>query len=390
MGFRYDLESRLFMEIEERIRTQIEDILINDARNFSEIKKMASLDEPLEVEALADERNLYRRILNSYRNTVNEVNKLLEENIGSLSGFYRIVESIKEKEDFQEICSQIVDCILQDFNADYCSLLFPENKNTLCLEGIREDRKFLRIHSKTSLLGNSEFEHELTRMVEEADFGCLNIEDVYKEPRFNSVDFPGVVRSVLCLPVVLQNTPVGYLILSHSLPSFFHENHIRVLKILGSLIAHLKLLHQGNNGLSAPKPPESSGQALTESPEAYSVVLMEFETQDVYGRPVPLEKEAVREIRVQLQRVLEGKESVLFYGEKELLVFMPGVSSELLPGRVRNLRDAFHQWRAARLEEQRMARVSIGFSVCEGEEDLSRTLEVASAVMHPESEDDTA
>jgi hypothetical protein len=37
-----------------------------------------------------------------------------------------------------------------------------------------------------------------------------------------------------------------------------------------------------------------------------------------------------------------------------------------------------------------MARVSIGFSVCEGEEDLSRTLEVASAVMHPESEDDMA
>ena len=141
------------MEIEDRIRTQIEAILVNDARNFSEIKKMAAEDEPLEADVLTDERNLYHRIINSYRNAVSEVNKLLEENIGSLSGFYRIVESIKEKEDFQEICSQIVDCILQDFGADYCSLLFPESDNTLCLEGIREDRKFLRIHSKTSLLG---------------------------------------------------------------------------------------------------------------------------------------------------------------------------------------------------------------------------------------------
>ena len=86
------------MEIEERIRSQIEAILTNDARNFSEIQKMASADEPLDTEALADERNLYHRIINSYRNAVSEVNKLLEENIGSLSGFYRIVESIKEKE----------------------------------------------------------------------------------------------------------------------------------------------------------------------------------------------------------------------------------------------------------------------------------------------------
>ena len=234
------------MEIEDKIRTQIEAILVNDARNYSEIKKMAEDDEPLDASMPTDERNLYHRIINSYRNAVSEVNKLLEENIGSLSGFYRIVESIKEKEDFQEICSQIVDCILQDFGADYCSLLFPEIDDTLCLEGIREDRKFLRVHSKTSLLGSREFERELTRMAEESG-ECLNIEDIYKEPRFNTVDFPGVVRSVLCLPMFLRNAPAGYLILSHSLPSYFHENHIRVLKILGSFIAHLRLLHQGGH-----------------------------------------------------------------------------------------------------------------------------------------------
>src|SRR5512136_1295218 len=175
------------MEIEDKIRTQIEAILVNDARNYSEIKSMAEEDEPLDASLPTEERNLYHRIINSYRNAVSEVNKLLEQNIGSLSGFYRIVESIKEKEDFQEICSQIVDCILQDFSADYCSLLFPETADTLCLEGIREDRKFLRIHSKTSLLGSREFERALTLMAEEAGTDCLKIEDVYKEPRFNSV-----------------------------------------------------------------------------------------------------------------------------------------------------------------------------------------------------------
>jgi hypothetical protein len=374
------------MEIEERIRSQIEAILINDARNFSEIKRMATDDEPLEAEALADERNLYHRIINSYRNAVSEVNKLLEQNIGSLSGFYRIVESIKEKEDFQEICSQIVDCILQDFNADYCSLLFPESIDTLCLEGIREDRKFLRIHSKTSLLGSREFERELTRMAEEAGMDCLRIEDVYKEPRFNSVDFPGVVRSVLCLPIVLHGMPVGFLILSHSLPSFFHENHIRVLKILGSFIAHLRLLHQSGNILPSLPKPAPTDQALPEAPECYAVVLVEFEKLDAYGRHVQLEKEAVREIRMRLQSALEGKESILFYREKELLVLMPGVSSEMLPARVRSLREAFHQWLAERSEEERTIQINLGFSVCDAEEDLSRTLEVAAVVMHPEED----
>jgi hypothetical protein len=375
------------MEIEDKIRTQIEAILVNDARNYSEIKKMAEDDEPLDASMPTEERNLYHRIINSYRNAVSEVNKLLEENIGSLSGFYRIVESIKEKEDFQEICSQIVDCILQDFGADYCSLLFPEGGDTLCLEGIREDRKFLRVHSKTSLLGSREFEQQLTRMAEESG-ECLNIEDVYKEPSFNAVDFPGVVRSVLCLPMFLRGAPVGFLVLSHSLPSFFHENHIRVLKILGSFIAHLRLLHQGGGIVPCVGPQTQSVQESPEEPDAYSVVLMEFDTQDNYGRSIPLQKEAIREIRPRLQRALEARESILFYGERDLLVFMPGVTSEHLPARVRGLRDTFRSWQSESANDRSGIRMNLGFSVCEGEEDLSRTLEVASLVMHPDSDEE--
>ena len=375
------------MEIEDKIRTQIEAILVNDARNYSEIKKMAEDDEPLDASLPTEERNLYHRIINSYRNAVSEVNKLLEENIGSLSGFYRIVESIKEKEDFQEICSQIVACILQDFGADYCSLLFPESGDTLCLEGIREDRKFLRIHSKTSLLGSREFELQLTHMAEESG-ECLNIGDIYKDPSFNSVDFPGVVRSVLCLPMYLHGSPAGFLVLSHSLPSYFHENHVRVLKILGSFIAHLRLLHQGGNIAPLRLPQAPAAQEPSEDPDAYSVVLMEFETHDPYGRRIPLPKEAVREIRLQLQRTLEVRESVLFYGERDLLVFMPRMTAEQLPARIRGLDETFRRWQSESAEDRSKVRMNLGFSVCEGEEDLSRTLEVASLVMHPDADEE--
>jgi hypothetical protein len=374
------------MEIDDRIRTRIEAILVNDAKNFSEIKKMAEDGEPLESDILADERSLYHRIINNYRNAVDEVNKLLEENIRSVSGFYRIVESIKEKADFQEICIQIVDCILQDFGVEYCSFLFPEQEETLCLEGIHEDCKFLRIHSKNSLLGNKEFEQELTRMALESS-ECLNIEDIYREPRFNTVDFPGVVRSVLCLPIMLHDMPAGFLILSHSLPNFFQANHIRVLRILGSLIAHLRLLHQSGRISPSATPPVSPIQYASEEADVHAIVLIGFDTLDAYGRRIPLEKEAVREIRRQMQSTLKERESILFYGEAELLAFLPGVVSEALAGRVCQLREIFHQWQKARLEKRSNARISFGFSVCEKEEDLAKALEVAALVMHPETED---
>jgi hypothetical protein len=380
------------MEIEDKIRTQIEAILINDARNFKEIKKMATADEPLEAEVLAEERNLYQRIINSYRNAVGEVNKLLEENIASLSSFYRIVDSIKEKKDFQEICSRIVDCILQDFNADYCSLLFPEDDDTLCLEGICEDRRFLRIHTAENLLGSREFEMELTRMSE--DHGdCLYIEDVYKEPRFNTFDFPGVVRSVLCHPITLSDRPAGFLLLSHSLPKFFHENHIRVIRILGNYIAHLRLLHYSGtlpdlSGLENP-PEDPMDSEESDIPDTSAIVLVSFDSQDSYGRRVPLGKESIRDIRTRIRSVLDGKESVLFYRDRELIVFMPGVTSELLPGRVRCVREAFVNWQAKRMNERKDIRMNVGFSVCEGDEDLSRMLEIASVVMHPESDEES-
>jgi hypothetical protein len=376
------------MEIEDRIRTQIEAILINDARNFTEIRKSATEDEPLETDEFEEERNLYHRIINSYRNAVNEVNKLLEENIDSLSGFYQIVESIKEKDDFQEICCRIVQCILQDFGPDYCSLLFPESDNRICVEGICEERKFFRIHSRESLLGSKEFEDELIRLAGESP-ECLNIEDVYKEPRFNSVDFPGVVRSILCLPIVLWKSPVGFLVLSHSLPQFFHENHVRVLKVLGSLIAHLRLLHQSGHMAQPTMPSSDAASESCGSPDAYSVVLMEFDTLDEYGRRVQIAKQFIREIRLRMQGILQPKESILFYGEKELLVLLPETSSEALPLRIRALRECFDGWRCAKIETQRHARINLGFSVCEGEEDLSRTLEIASVVMHPETEEGT-
>lgn len=371
------------MEIENRIRTQLEAILANDARNLSEIKQMALSDEPLDPDVLAEERNRYHRIINGYRNAVNEVNKLLEQNVGSLSGFYRLLDSIKDKDDFQEICSRIIDCMLRDFHADYCGLFFPQGSNVVCLEGTYEEREFIRVHSHPSLLGSQEFQRVLTRMTQESP-ECLVIDDVYKSPHFNLVDFPAVVRSVLCVPVLLS-TPVGFLVLAHSLPSFFHENHVRIMKIIGAMAAHLYLLHQAKE--RAPTPASTRPDGVDES-HGYAVVLMEFEARDPYGHSTHLERESMRQIRAALRRALEGNESILLYRERELLALLPGTRAEALPTRVRLLQEAFDVWRAGDAAHAHTVHMTLGFSAAEGEEDLARTLEVASLAMHPGRDDE--
>jgi hypothetical protein len=379
------------MEIEDRLRSRIEAILTNDAKNYAEMKRVAVPDEPLEIEPFAEERNLYQRIINNYRNAISEVNSLLEEHIDFLSGFYRITENIKETSNFRDICAQIVGCALQHFGAEYCSLLFPDKQNSeagaLCLEGVRENRKFVRVHSSPSLLGSEEFETILGQMTLESA-GCLNLGDVYREPRFIKVDFPSVVRSLVCLPISLRDTSVGLLVLGNSRPRYFNENHIRVLKILASTVAHLRFLTSQENGnRSALDIPPAEPKAVGEN-DVYSIVILDFEVRDNYGRITPMDKDAVNSLRRKLLSVLQGKESVLFHDDDDLLVLLPGITNEALPRRIAVIRAAFQQWKEEQGEGMRGARMNLGYSVSEGEDDLSRTLEVASLLRRPVMDED--
>jgi len=374
------------MNIEDRIRSRIEAILINDARNYAELRGMAEGEESFGEDSFEEERNLYQRIINNYRSAISEVNQLLEENVGFLSGFYRLIENIKEKRDFHEICVQVVDCILQDFGAEYCSLMFLEpldkEGDPFCLEGMREERKFLRIHTHAALLGSTEFEQVVARLVAESS-ECLNIPDVYREPRFNAVDFPSVVRSLACLPISLGQRPVGVLTLSNSLPHYFKDSHIRTLKILTSMVAHVRLL--------APEPHQATKWAMPETgvptsdhPDSLSIILLDFERTDTFNRSTHLDKDKIRTIKKWLVRSLGPRESMFFNGEHELIMFLPGTTADALPARVVGLRQAFENWKAEQTEKLRAVRLNIGFSTCEEGEDLSKALEVATAVMHPE------
>jgi hypothetical protein len=378
------------MEIDDAIRSRIEAILTNDAKNRAEVMSVAG-DEPLPADPFEEERNLYQRILQTYRNAVSEVNHILEENVGFLSGYYRMVESIKEKDDFEEICAQIADCVLEDFGAEYCSLFFlPEagkNPDFFCVEGVREGQSFVRIHSGENLLGIAEFGRIVAGMTEET-IGFLNIEDVYKDSRFNAVDFPSVVRSLVCLPIVAGGRLSGFLLMSHSRPRFFNDNHIRVLRIIASSVAHLKhLTSTVDRSAAVPAPPPGEDSARPEA-GGFSVVLLSFEKPGQLKKSVQPDRETLRGIREYLQKDLEPRESLLSYEEGQLIALLPGVTADQLPSKVRSLRDGFRRWKAGQGESVPDIRLSLGFSAGEDGDDLARTLEMASQVMHPETDED--
>jgi hypothetical protein len=373
------------MDIEGKIRSRIEAILVNDARNYAEMRMMATEEDPIEQDLFAEERNLYQRIINSYRNAVSEVNSLLEENISFLSGFCRIVQTIKDKSHFQEICSQIISCVLQDLGAEYCGLVFHSQNgcdgDVRYLEGIKEQRKFLCTHSQATLLGSPEFERVISRLAEEEESDFVNIGDVYREPRFNSIDFPGVVRSLVCLPLRTQGTKVGALVLSHSLPHFFTPNHARMFRILAATISHIWLL-TAERASSSPLPqvPAPTPDAA-EDGDTTSIVLLSFEALE----PVPgllTSSELLRSVLYPISRTLRGKEIILRYGEEELLILLPGLSAEQLSARVTGIQQAWEDWKSGQGEAARRIQVNLGYATCEEGEDLTRTLEVAALMMN--------
>lgn len=376
--------------IEERIRSRVEAILVNDAKNDAEVCMMASSDEPFEHDPFAEERNLYQRTLNSYRSAISEVNDLLEESVGFLSGLHRIIETIKDKVDFQEICSQIIDCVLQDFGAEYCGLIFHPQSDSesglLYLEGIREQHKFLFSHTHATLLGSAEFAQLVTRLARETS-DCVNIGDVYREAQFNAIDFPSVVRALVCLPIRVRQNPVGVLVLSHSLPRFFNQNHTRALKIVASTLAHACLLSARNKTScqDTASSPQAAGAAGNE--KTLSVVLLNLE-HEAYSRQPLKDPALIDSIRSRLSRTLGDKDSMLLYEGNGLLMLLPGISEEQMPLRAARVRAAYEEWRAGQGDAGRDVHLGLGYSTCESGEDLMQTLQVASMLMRADNEDE--
>ncbi len=380
------------METEEWIRSRIEAILANDARNHAEVRRVVSEEGFPAAGESGGERNLYQRVIHTYRNAIAEVNRRFEEHVWFLSGFYRILESIKEEGDFQETCVRIADCMLQEFGAEYCavvvsgdSILDPQG---LCVEGVQETEKFVTVHSGLLLAGSEEFGQIMMSIAEEEPMGTA-INDVYVDGRFHSIDFPSVIRSLVCLPITLHGKTIGFLVLAHSIPCHFNNDHARILRILSGLLSNVRRLTSCRSAGTEPVPSSRQEPDLADE-EVLSVVLMEFETPGPGGRYVPLDRETVLLIRKWIAPDLTGRECALYYGEKNLLLMLPGTTADTLLLRIRDFQSAFLGWKKEQSEKWQAVRMNIGCSTCRTDEDLLQSLHAASAVMHLEPEEQSA
>lgn len=369
------------MDLETRIRSRIEAILASDARQHAHLRSMITDEEPLEEDPFEEERNLYQRIISNYRSAVNDVNALLEENIAFLSLFSRIVDNIKGKGDFHEICSVVADALLQDLGVEYCGVILfgGGERDAFYLEGIREDQKFLCLHSERHLLGSREFEEVVSALVREGS-ECVYIPDVTREARFRSIDFPSVVRSLVCLPVMLGSRPAGALLAGHSLPRFFNDNHLRLLKILSGIVSHSRYL---TDARASSAKNDSHVAARCPQSDVIALVLMSFDSECAEHPGRLPDREMLMELRGRLSRHLEPHEVIALYDERQLLMLSPGTPAECVPPRVARLQEAFRAWQSEQTDKLRGLRMSIGYSACEATGDIARTLEIASIMIRP-------
>src|SRR5207247_642451 len=145
---------------------------------------------------------------------------------------------------------------------------------------------------------------------------------------------------------------------SHSRPHSFDNSKILFLKILATSLAHAHLTTSAHTVETSDfVSPVATNPFAREDRDVLCIIVLDFEIVGPLGRTSSLKRDTLRQIRDNLQAMLEGKESVLVQENGELLVLLPGVSHERLFRRVRQLRDAFQQWRIPQNGELHRARL---------------------------------
>jgi len=378
------------MEDDDNTRSDIEKALVGPEGNRDGTARRELEGDPLGL-AGAHEYDTHERIISCYRRALSDLSTLLQEQVSYLSLLYRIGESTKGKTDLGEICLHVIDGALQDLRSEYCGFVFFEDPDApaqpLCIEGIQEDRRFLRVHTELKLLGSAEL-YRLGVQQFSGTASTLHIRDVYGDTRTQNLDLPSVARSLVFLPLAAGAANVGIMVVAHSLPFYFQQNDVRIMTILARAVEHFAVFAGARNSVGGGEVPVQARLPWNrEEGDEFSVIVLHLDSVDSAGKSVPPSWTSMKEVRVLLGGVLEGREAILPHGFQEILVVLPEVSREALPARVIRLRECFCSWRKQQQEPERSIRLSLGYASCEGGLDLAQTLEVAGHLMHPESDD---
>lgn len=183
-----------------------------------------------ENKKLKAERDLYVKLLK-------EANLRFEEKVSELSLLKRIGDITKYTFDLESFCRKLTDIILEETNAENCSLMLKEkNLNNLVLKvamGLRNEEATFFEDLKDSNVIFSVGEGIAGKVALEGK--SILVDDVKNDERFDhnrKSNLP--IGSLLCCPLVLQEQVLGVINLSNSQPHAFNDDDIRVMSIFSA------------------------------------------------------------------------------------------------------------------------------------------------------------
>jgi len=184
---------------------------------------------------LEKERDLYVKLLK-------EANLQFVEKVNELSLLKRIGDIIRYTFDIESFCRKLTDIILEETNAENCSLLLKDqNSDSLILKvakGIKDEETTFFESLKDSTLIFSVGKGIAGKVALEGK--PILVDDVQNDERFDhsrKTHFP--IGSLLCVPLVLQDQVLGVVNLSNSQPHAFSHSDLRSITIFSSFVTSI-------------------------------------------------------------------------------------------------------------------------------------------------------
>ena len=246
-------------------------------------------------------------------------NKWPEEK--SLSLIQRVDGALQLIPDFPETCKSILDALIEEMDADNCSLMLKDPVSNLLVLRAARGREDPR-----SSYYSPEFSPGKRFEVGEGVAGWvidrgepLMLDDVAQEPRF--VDIQGSrsqVRSLLCVPIRENSETIGVFNLSHSKEAAFSDYDKLTLSYVSSQVG--TVLSSTRYASELREMHKSRGERTTKKMTPANGPNLLYETPPDWGE-ITTEKELPSKSRYP-QEVSQGakspyvNESFIFFGEK--------------------------------------------------------------------------
>ncbi len=163
-----------------------------------------------------------------------------EEKVRELSVVRRIGDSLKYTREVRRVFELIIDTIIDETNAENCSLMLM-NKETgeLIIKAARgqTDPSVSYYDTQADTQRSFKVGEGIAGWVAEHR-KPISISDISKDRRFVAFTKPaGSIRSILCLPLVIDNEVIGVVNMSHPHPNAFVAEDERLMTIVTGQVA---------------------------------------------------------------------------------------------------------------------------------------------------------